>query len=391
MSKENRSEMIHDALHYLDDEMIEDVEKLRSFVEKEEVERSSTKKKVLWNPKQNRYKSWKKWTALAASICLFVVGSWVYEAYMQPVEDAQMIPDTNKESFAENKADEMLKDDEEALRKEDSMLDGLNRPESATEESSKEEQDVASAENLKKGVTIPKMELSLKKPGEDVAVDMLGFFILNGRSYIQYEFQWDYKEKGADFVGDYVGHITGLIDEWTKWDGYVEGAGTYTGNVYEVKGVSPEFMLCMVWEDGSVETFINHNNITLYKGSDLVDTWLNLRDNDSEIGVETIVDNKFSVESLNLTVEELQAFDRFLDAFAEGDFVYVKEKVEHPFGGNLDTPDMKEFYFIKENGVVLRFRTLGDGYVSFPWIDACVKIDQNIYDEVVEILQRHGK
>ena len=55
------------------------------------------------------------------------------------------------------------------------------------------------------------------------------------------------------------------------------------------------------------------------------------------------------------------------------------------------TPDMLDFYFAKENGVLLRFRTLGDGYVSFPWINACIKIDQNIYDEVVKILQQHVK
>ena len=118
---------------------------------------------------------------------------------------------------------------------------------------------------------------------------------------------------------------------------------------------------------------------------------MDLRGNYEDIALEAIVDHKFSFETLELTEEERKVFDRFLDAFAEGDYVYVEEKIEHPFGGDWDTPDMLDFYFVKENGVLLRFRTLGDGYVSFPWIRACVRIEQNIYDEVVEILQRQVK
>ena len=234
------------------------------------------------------------------------------------------------------------------------------------------------------------MRVNLKRT-DGIEEDMLGFFILNGRSYIQYEFHQEYEGKRADFVGDYVGYITGTIDEWTENDGYVEGAGTYTGNVYEVKGVSPDFMLCMVWENGWIETFINNNDITLYKGSDLVDDWLDLRDNYEGIALETIINSQFAYEVLDLTEEEKDAFDRFLDAFAEGDYAYVKEKMEHPFGGDFDTPDMMDFYYVKKNGVRLRFRTLGDGYVSFPWIDACVKIDQDIYDEVVNVLLKYTK
>ena len=150
--------------------------------------------------------------------------------------------------------------------------------------------------------------------------------------------------------------------------------------------MSPDFMLCMVWENGWVETFIHHNDITLYKGADLVDDWLDLRGNYDAIAFEIVIDNQFAYEALELSEEELVVFDRFLDEFAKGDYVYVKEKMEHPFGGDYDTPDMLDFYYVKENGVRLRFRTLGDGYVSFPWIDACVKIDRNVYDAVVEIL-----
>lgn len=397
MRKEERSEIIQDALEFLDDEMIEDVEKLRGCVSKEEAECCSNmendniliRKADKW--KMERKTIWRRGIVLAASICVLFVGSWIYEIYLQPADSAEQISEVNQENIFEHEVDENKTDFRQENSIEDSISDDIDRPESAAEEALKEElQGTVHADNLTYGVHIPRMEVSLKR-NDGIEGDMLGFFILNGRSYIQYEFQTDYVEKDADFVGDYVGHITGLIDEWTNADGYVDGAGTYTGNVYEVKGVSPEFMLCMVWENGWVETFINHNDITLYKGADLVDNWLDLRGNYDAIAFETIIDNQFAYESLELSEEELEVFDQFLDAFAEADYVYVEEIVEHPFGGDWDTADMMDFYYVKENGVRLRFRTMGDGYVMFPWIDACVKIDQNAYDAIVEILLKHAQ
>ena len=363
MSKEKRGEMLQDALHYLDDEMIEEVEALRGFKEKEEC------KLVKKNP-------WKKWLAMAASVCLLFVGSWIYEAYIQPVNHSEKIPEMNAEDIVENKTDDMIEDEQENNQEEDSIRDLADIPDFSNEESAKED--------LLGAISTESLEYT-----DDIEADMLGFFILNGYSYIQYEFQWDYKERSADFVGDYVGYITGSIDEWTQMEDYADGMGTYTGNVYEIKGVSPEFMLCMVWEDGGVETFINHDYHAFDKGTDLVDDCMNLRDNYKTIALETTRDNKFGYAHLELTEEELEVFDQFLDAFAEGDYSYVESIVENPFGGDKDTSDMLDFYFVKENGVLLRFRTMGDGYVMFPWIDACVKIDQDIYKEVVDILLQH--
>ena len=335
MREEKRSEIILDALNALDDEMIKDVENLRGM---------SIKKKK---------SPWRKLTAMAAGICVFVICGWMASSGLfSPVENTNERNENTDEDITEI---------------------------------------TGGAESLRAGVTIPQMELDLGESQDGVAADMLGFFILNGRSYIQYEFHQDYAETESDFVGDYVGHITGTIDEWTEADGYVDGVGTYTGNVYEVKGISPEFMLCMVWENGWVETFIHHNDITLYKGADLVDEWLDLRGNYKGISFEKIVKDTFTYDMIEVTDEEVLVFDQFLDAFAETDFVYVEEKINHPWGGDFDTPDMMDFYFVKENGVRLRFRTLGDGYISFPWLDACIQIDENLYNELVDVLTRYSK
>ncbi len=371
MRDEKRSEIIHDALNYLDDEMIEDVENLRAKVDKKEFEQSSNAEKQ---------RNWKKWTALAASICVLILGGWMVAngliPQIAPAEDNASVMNESLDGEGEFSDDEIV----------DEIVDEIEDMEGVREESAQ-----ATLDSMKIGVRIPQMEVNLKKAEDGIAVDMLGFFILNGRSYIQYEFQRDYVEQEVDFVGEYAGSITGMIDEWTEADGYVEGAGTYTGDVFEVKGVSPEFMLCMVWEDGSVETFINNNGITLCKGSDLVDDRVHLRDNFNAVSIPTEEDGQIKYTKLPLTEDELDVFTRFLDAFAEGDFVYVEEKLEYPFGSDEDTTDMMDFYFVKENGVRLRFRTLGDGYVSFPWIDACVQIDQELYDEVVDILIKNIK
>ncbi len=384
MRNEKKTEFIHDALNFLDEEIIEDVEKLRGFIEKEEGESGLTiqnKESFIKILKQKAIHG-RKLAALAASICLLFVGTWMYEAYIQPAQNHEQLSESSDENVIESQQKESIVEMEA-----DNLSYEADRIESGVEESLKSDyQGAVGVESLRKGVSIPRMEVSLKQPEDDVAVDMLGFFIHNGRSYIQYELHTDYAEEGANFVGKRVGSVTGLIDEWTKDDGYVDGASTYTGDIYEVKGASPEFMLCMVWENGWVETFINHNDITLYKGSDLVDEWLDLRDNVAGLSYETSIDSKIAYGKITLSQKEMDVFQRFLDAFAEGDFVYVEEKLEHPFGGDHDTPDMMDFYLLKEDGLRVRFRTLGDGYVCFPWLDACIQINKELYDELVDTL-----
>lgn len=398
-NKENRSEMIHDALNFLDEEMIEEVEKLRGFVEKEELEcgLNLEKQMVSIQTAREKKKFWRRWSTLAASVCVLIAGSWIYGNYIKPADhmenaqasfdDAISNPeDTDMEDAVVGEdvsaREESLKEESDAVEENSISKDGITDDmTSAMPES---------VESRNEGVAIPQMKVNLRKAKEgDLQGDMLGFFILNGNCYIQYEFQTDYEECGADFVGKRVGHITGMIDEWTEADGYVDGAGTYTGDVYEIKGVDPELMLCMVGEDGSVETFLNNNGITLYQGADLVDDWLNLRGNFETLSFETMADNQFVHRQMALSEEEKEICERFLDAFAESEFVYVEEKLNHPFGGDNDTEDMLDFYFVTENGLRLRFRTMGDGYVCFPWINACVQIDMDVYNEMVDFLLKY--
>lgn len=408
MKEEKRSEIIQDALNFLDDEMIEDVEKLRGCIEKEEFEQSSDAKnqKIVQGKGAKRKKSWRRWTALAASLCVLIAGTWIYENYVTPSENlsdktAHFQEGTIEEisgtsDFAGLFDTESWKDSErtedvaeEGLKQETDIEDGIDVSHASLYEMSSgacQQVELESAENLRAGVTIPKMEVSLKK-NDELAGDMIGFFIHEGRCYVQYE----YVRSGADFVGNYVRTINGLIDEWTPEEGYVDGAGSLTGNVYEVKGVNPEFMLCMIWDDGVVETYINNNGITLRKGSDLVDDRLHLKDNVKNISFQTDEEWNETLDDPKLLSEEYDAlFEKFLDSFAENDFAYVEGKSYYPFGGDLDNSHIYHLYFTTENGLVVRFSLMGDGYVCFPWINGvCVQIDQDIYDEVVDVLKQN--
>lgn len=395
MKEEKRSEIIQDALNFLDDEMIEDVEKLRGCIEKEEFEQSSDAKnqKIVQGKGAKRKKSWRRWTALAASLCVLIAGTWIYENYVKPSDNLSVFESSKGDEGSLKQEEIIEKESEDSPKQEEALTEGHSIAEAPLYDmTSGNRINQESLEALRSGVVIPKMEVDLKKAGEgEVEGDMIGFFIHEGRCYIQYEFQNNYVEEGADFVGAYVGSVTGLLDEWTLEEGYVDGAGTFVGDIYEVRGVDPDFMLCTIGEEGWVETFINNNGITLYKGSDLIDDRLHLRDNFQEISLPIEVDGQIAYEQIPLSSENKEVFQEFLDSFAENEFVYVEEKTNAPFGGDMDTSDMIEFYVTTENGLRLRFRLLGDGYVSFPWIDACVQIDQEIYEEVADVLSVYVK
>lgn len=78
MREEKRSEIIHEALNFLEDEIIEETDKLRGgvLVDKKTLRIHPEEKggdvKII---KQKELRPWRKWAAMAASVCLlFLVG-----------------------------------------------------------------------------------------------------------------------------------------------------------------------------------------------------------------------------------------------------------------------------------------------------------------------------
>lgn len=370
MKEENRSEIIHDALNELDDDLIEQVDGLRRKLENAGDEHSS----IL---KTRNFISWKKWTAFAASTCVLVIAGWVWGNAILPDgenDEKEEIVFEEQESGNEEVdavSDlEMLKQEEEA-----EATVGQHFPfQSATTESLK----------MKK-ITIPALDVSLER-NSDIACDMIAFFIYQGRCYVENGYYED-----VNFVGDYVGAATGMIDEWTTSDGYVDYAGSVSGSFYEVKGYDPAFMLCMKHENERVQIFIHNNGIELEKGSDLIKTRLNLQGNYEKVGFLTHEERKESLtESHLLSDTHRELFDTFLAAFCEADFMLLEDTPLVLEGENLYAEDEDNYYicFYTKEGLKFYFWLLEDGYVIFQGLNGvCVQIDIELYGQILEVLK----
>lgn len=106
MRGEKRSEIIHDALNFLDDEMIEEVDALRGgFVTtKETMEEAVTEMKKKAGRKST---AWRKWATLAASISLFILVAKVWNGMDSTAEDMN-IGLQNQESIQEDENQESI-------------------------------------------------------------------------------------------------------------------------------------------------------------------------------------------------------------------------------------------------------------------------------------------
>lgn len=110
MREEKKSEIIHDALNFLDDEMIEEVDALRGgFITTEETMAEETvtemKKKAV-----RKGTAWRKWAALVASITIFILVGKVWSGMDSSAEDMNMGLQ-NQESIQEDENQENIYSD----------------------------------------------------------------------------------------------------------------------------------------------------------------------------------------------------------------------------------------------------------------------------------------
>lgn len=232
------------------------------------------------------------------------------------------------------------------------------------------------------GVTIPKMNVSLSS---DSDADMAAFFIYQGRCYVQYS----QEENSEALVGEYLGTATGLIDEWTKSDGYVDFAGSISGDFYSVNGFSPTFMLCMKYSDGSVSTYINDNGLTLEKGSDLFEERLNLSGNYSEVLYQTREDWFYG--SKEPTAHDSSLADtvgEFVNSINKAPFMFVSDIPLEKGEASVYDKQMYVLYFYMNNGLTVRLRLFEGGYVSFDGIrSVCVHVTDSAFNNLINLLE----
>lgn len=228
------------------------------------------------------------------------------------------------------------------------------------------------------GVTIPAMDVSLSA---NIQTQMIGFFIYQGRCYVQYE--WIYDD--VDFIGEYLGTATGLINEWTPKEGYVELAGSARGDFYAVNGYDPSFMLCMKYPTGAVSTYICNNGITLKYGSELYENRLHLSDGFQSVEYESR-DSWFYSRGERYQINSVN--DIVLDFIKELDSAQFIPADSVPLDG--ENPDLYQLYFRMENGITVHLHLHENGYVRFQgMIDLCVQIPEKSYSALLNVLDNH--
>lgn len=232
------------------------------------------------------------------------------------------------------------------------------------------------------GVTIPPLDVSLSA---DEAADMIAFFIYQGRCYVQYD--WIYGN--TDLVGEYLGTATGLIDEWTPKEGYVELAGSVRGDFYAVKGYDPSFMLCMTDTEGVVSTYVCNRGITLKYGSELYEDRLHLSGNYDAVQFESRASWYYSQGEVYQLLDGNATVAEFVAQLNAAEFLpwrAVEEEVEQTRDSIYDT-ELYHVYFRMNNGTTVRLRLYENGYVRFQGVmDVCVQIPEASYAPLLALL-----
>jgi len=230
------------------------------------------------------------------------------------------------------------------------------------------------------GITIPQSPVNLEKP-TDGMYDMQSLFIYNGRVYRHAQ-----NVDNPALRGRYVATVTGLIDEWTKADGYVELAGTTPGEIYTVKGYDPDFMLCQTYS-GGVSIYTCTEGLTVYTGEDWFGDIFRLRRE-----LDTIVcENGASYTSLavrrqaEMGKKHRALIRRLVDALYEAPLMHAADVPrEGTYGTSLNENRLYHLEMVLENGITLELTLWRGGYLSHGAV--AVKLDEALYEELLDAL-----
>ena len=236
------------------------------------------------------------------------------------------------------------------------------------------------------GITIPAMEVSLSKEAAAMS-DMIGFFIYEGRCYVYY----DNTGEAERLVGEYLGTATGMIDEWTPKDGYVDFAGSISGDFYSVKGYDPKFMLCMKETNGVVSTYICNNGITVKYGKELYEDRLHLSEKIAGVQFESRESWFYSKEELYELDKEEAYIREFIEKLDAGEFLLCQDVAAQEGWEHMVDSEIYHMYFNMNDGTKIHLRLHEDGYVRFQGMwDLCVKIPEEYYEKLISAFVQNG-
>ena len=315
---------IIDSIGKIDDDMIESVEAVRE-----------TKKKRT-NP------VWTRYAALAACLCLVVVG----------------------------------------------VLGGshLGNKKFVTPE----EQNQPHGVNNVPGVYVPAVELPTNTEG--VVYDMLALVVYKGGIYTQAEAYYDADaERINELVGDYLGYATGSINEWSTQDDYAEEfASSCKGDVYSIKGYDTDFRVCIRQEyeneNGEKSLWLQFldrlNDITLKTGADLFESRLRISDNVAQVQWQSHDDwNNAAGNMKNADIDE-SLWKEFINQINLAEFIYTLD-YQNTNKTIYDNQNQAHITLVMNDGTTNSLRLIEGGYVGYdPMGWYFVKIPGDTFDIV---------
>ena len=242
------------------------------------------------------------------------------------------------------------------------------------------------------GLKVP--AISLPEPKTWAMCDMIGTLVYNGGIYTQTDNMYmdlEAEQKEA-LLGEYLGHATLSIDEWSSFEEYSkEFASTYEGDVYSVKGYDPDFRVCVRCEeeyDGkrhlSLFFLERLNDITLSSGYDLFEARLKVREKYVSCKWENHDDWDNARNIYHNLVLDDEAWGKFMDMVDTYEFVCTWNP-DTKSSSIYRTDNQIHLYIQLDDGLEVHMRLIEGGYVGYQGLNwYFVKIPEDIFNKVFE-------
>ncbi len=265
---------------------------------------------------------WLKWGALAACLCLAVLGAIA----IPKITNQNTVPDSEAAEYHSDHSAITL------------YTDRIN-------------------------LTLPE-----EIDGAQVEVDMIGCLVYKGSVYTQGASYHGDLSSVEHLVGDYLGEAKGTLEEWSTQDELAtEFASTYSGPVYSVKGYSEDFRLCIFVQYGDekrLQFLDNFDGIGLSTGKDLFDDRFHIKGNVTGVSYITHYDwnylgmNEQTYKKLPVSDEQ---FNEFIDVLCSSPFVRI-DYSESPDFYNTETQG--HLYLDMKDGTRVELTLIDGGYVG---------------------------
>lgn len=305
--------------------------------------------------REHKQKSWIRWGALAACICLVAVAAFAGGFFNKPVPVAEL--DYDAGSAVQPLTEPVQSDNHE--------VSASNSPTSAGSEA----EGYADAK-----IKIPAIKLPESNDG---IADMIGCVVYKGNIYTQsgYSYYGDDAWRMDSIVGEYLGHAKGTIDEWSSQDEYSkEFASTYDGEIYAVKGYDTSFRICMRNEytddDGKthlwIEVMDRLNGIGVTYGKDLYEDRLHLKGRIVSVEWQDHDDWNYARGNIQMANIEPSVLESFIDALCEAEFMdTLSSEGSSSVGSIYNTQKRLHLILTLDDGMIVSLQMLDEGYVAY--------------------------